>query len=48
MLEWSTDPTDMINEYNHVSITRNIGLRDMSLIEFIKTIENIYNSRHEY
>ena len=48
VLEWSTDPTDMINEYNHVSITRNIGLRDMSLKEFIKTIENIDNSRHEY
>ena len=46
--EWSIDPNQMENKYNHVSITRNIGLIDISEEEFINKIYEIDKQRFEH
>ena len=47
-LEWGYKPDDMINKHNHVSITRNIGLIDMSEEDFINKIYEIDKKRFEH
>ena len=48
VLECSHDPDMMINEYSHVSITRNIGIRDITQEDFITAVYAIDNGRYEY
>ena len=36
----------MTNEYNHVSITRNIGLENISLDEFLDKIQSVDMMRY--
>ena len=44
-VESGYDPTSMENEYNHVSITRNIGIIDMTEEDFIHKIHEIDQMR---
>ena len=46
--EWSYIPEIMTNEYNHVSITRNIGLEDITLDEFLDKINSVDIMRYSY
>ena len=46
--EWGYTPECMIHNYNHVSITRNIGLENMSLDEFIDNINSADIMRYSY
>ena len=46
--EWSYIPEIMTNEYNHVSITRNIGLENISLDEFLDKIQSVDIMRYSY
>ena len=39
--EWSYIPECMSNEYNHVSITRYIGLENISLDDFLDKIYSV-------
>ena len=38
----------MTNEYNHVSITRNIGLENITLDEFLDKIQSVDIMRYSY
>ena len=46
--EWSYMPECMTNEYNHVSITRNIGLENITLDDFLDKIYSIEIMRYSY
>ena len=46
--EWSYKSECMTNEYNHVSITRNIGLENISLDEFLDKINSVDIMRYSY
>ena len=46
--EWSYVLGCMSNEYNHVSITRNIGLENISLDEFLDKIQSVDIMRYIY
>ena len=45
VVESSFDPDEMENDYNHVSITRNIGLINISLDDYILKIIEINKER---
>ena len=45
VIEWSYDAETMKNEHNHVSVTRNIGLINITLDEFVHMIKKINNAR---
>jgi hypothetical protein len=46
--EWSYIPECMTNKYNHVSITRNIGLENISLDDFLDKIQSVDIMRYSY
>ena len=46
--EWSHISEIITNEYNHVSITRNIGLENISLDEFLDKIQSVDIMRYSY
>ena len=47
VVECSFEPDSMINEYNHVTITRNINIFGVSIDKFIEDIELIDNNRYK-
>ena len=47
-LEWAYSPENMNNKHNHVSITRNLGIVDISEEDFINKIYEIHKMRSEY
>ena len=47
VIEWAYDAETMKNEYNHVSVTRNIGLINITLDEFVYIIKKINNERYK-
>ena len=47
-LEWAYSPDSMNNKYNHVSITRNIGIVDISEEDFINKIYELDKMRFEH
>ena len=46
--ESAFQPDLLINEYNHVSITRNIGINGMTIDEFVNVIKKLDSERHAY
>ena len=46
--EWGYTPEGMANNYNHVSITRNIGLENISLDEFLDKVYSVDIMRYSY
>lgn len=46
--EWALDPDQMEHRYNHVSITRNIGIVDISEEDFINKIHEIDSMRFDH
>ena len=48
VLECSHAPDMMINEYNHVFITRNIGIKDITQEDFITAVYAIDSGRYDY
>ena len=46
VLDWAYDPNDL-DDYNQVSITRHIGLKNITLNMFIKEVELIDEERYE-
>ena len=46
--EWGYTPECMIHNYNHVSITRNIVLENMSLDDFLDKIYSVDTMRYSY